>query len=83
MSQSRGEGRSNAEKGQRVIEPRAVTRERRARARAEEAEWEAKAGPVEVLVPDLDGHDGTHFKCLSCAYLRYIGAASGPPLEAS
>jgi hypothetical protein len=48
VSRTRGEGRSSAEKGGRVIEPKAVTRERRARVKAEEAEWAAKCGPVEI-----------------------------------
>lgn len=48
MSRTKGEGRSGAEKAFRVVQPKAVTRARRDKERAEEQEWAARSGPVTV-----------------------------------
>lgn len=48
MSKTRGEGRSGAEKTQRVIEPAHVTKARREARRREQAGWESRSGPVVV-----------------------------------
>lgn len=48
MARTRGEGRAQNEKSQRVIEPLAVRHERKRRLLLEEAEWQAQNGPVET-----------------------------------
>lgn len=48
MGKSKGEGRAKSEKSQKVVTPYAVRKERRERIKAEEDEWAAKSGPVEV-----------------------------------
>jgi len=52
MGQSKGEGRAKSEKSQRVFEPASVRRERLAKAKAEEAAWAARSGPVVVRRAD-------------------------------
>lgn len=51
MSRAKGEGRSPAEKGQRLIAP-GYNRERRKAEAAEEADWAARSGPVTVRKED-------------------------------
>ena len=58
MSNTKGEGRSEGEKGFRVIEPLETRRERRRRRREEEEEWAARCGPVTVRRRDEEKNDG-------------------------
>lgn len=50
MSQTRGEGRSPAERSQGVIVPAAVRRAEADARKAEEAAWAARSSPVETRV---------------------------------
>jgi hypothetical protein len=52
MSRSNGEGRSEFEKGQSIITPYETKKKRRLRREAEEREWAARSGPVEVRRKD-------------------------------
>lgn len=51
MSNTRGEGRSSAEKSQRVVVPYAERKAARERRLAEEAAWAAQSGPVTTVHP--------------------------------
>lgn len=53
MSKTGGEGRTKAEKSQRVIAPADFMRVEREKRKAEEAEWESRSGPVEVRRKDV------------------------------
>lgn len=48
MSKTRGEGRTEPEKSQRVIATREALRQQAAQRRKEDEEWAAKCGPVTV-----------------------------------
>lgn len=48
MSKSKGEGRSSAEKSQRIVETPEAGKARREKRKREEAEWAAKSSPVIV-----------------------------------
>lgn len=58
MSKTRGEGRAEAEKSQRVLATRESIRQAAAKRKAEDDEWAARCGPVTTRkIGEHDGND--------------------------